>query len=153
MDGYLSKPIRAGKLHAALEAVLGASRRSGASEEAVLDWSEALRSVKGDQQLLREVAQALIEEFPGLMKTMQQALSDGDTDALGRAAHTLKGAVRYFGAGRAFDHAYRLERMARDGNLDNAEEALQILEQEMARFTPVLLDHMQAMAETDDTQT
>jgi HPt (histidine-containing phosphotransfer) domain-containing protein len=84
------------------------------------------------------MARAFLEEVPRLRTTMRQSLTRRDCAALRLAAHTLKGSAHYFGAHRAFELAFRLETLARDGNLAEAENALVALETEMVQMTPIV---------------
>jgi len=144
MDDYVAKPIRARQLFETIEAVLDtlgeSDTRSGptATGEDVVDWTEALNTVRGDGHLLRELAEVFLEESPGLMKAIREAVEAEDAAALRRSAHTLKGSVYYFGLSRARELALALEKMAQDGNLEKAEETLVALEGEMERLAPVL---------------
>ncbi len=149
MDEYLAKPIRSKRLFEAIEAVLGTSGQSDLGpdrrppEEEVLDWSEALHTVKEDRELLKVVVEAFLDESPRLVSAIRQALADADPAALRIAAHTLKGSMRCFGGTGAYEHAFRLEKMGQGGNLENAEAAFADLEAEMARLVPALLDYVQ----------
>jgi signal transduction histidine kinase/DNA-binding response OmpR family regulator len=150
MDEYVAKPIHAQQLFNVIETLLGGSAGLSApsevppSEESEFDWSGALDSVQGDRELLRSVAEAALCEVPDLIAKVRQAVAEKDPAALHVAAHTLKGSIRYFGASSAFDLAYELEQMGRQGNLDGAEETLAALEQEIERLVPVLRRHVHA---------
>jgi PAS domain S-box-containing protein len=149
MDAYVSKPIRAKLLLDTMESLVGSAAEPAAAEagpvpqgpspdNAVLDWSDALANVRGDKELLRSMARAFLEELPRLMTAMRQAVVCPDRAALRLAAHTLKGSTHYFGAHRAFELAFRLETVAREGNFAEAENALVALEAEMVQLTPVI---------------
>src|SRR5215510_8033930 len=62
-----------------------------AVNEEVLDLSEALQRVEGDQELLSEMTEIFLGEYPGMLAIVQQALSAHDAAALQHAAHALKG--------------------------------------------------------------
>ncbi|HYW81201.1 MAG TPA: response regulator, partial [Thermoguttaceae bacterium] len=156
MDQYMSKPIRAAVLFETIESLAGTSdpnADSGAetrSTDRVVDWAAAMRTVKGDRELLRDVVEAFLEETPRLMNSIRQAIADGNAEALRIAAHALKGAVRYLGAGRAYGLALDIERMAREGDLANAPATLGSLETQMAQIDPLLEDYMQGRIAIDD---
>jgi HPt (histidine-containing phosphotransfer) domain-containing protein len=67
----------------------------------------------------RELIEALVDVFGtdrvALLEEMRRALDDGDAAGLGRAAHTIKGALSVFGAEPSRARAERLERMGKDG--------------------------------------
>jgi CheY-like chemotaxis protein/HPt (histidine-containing phosphotransfer) domain-containing protein len=126
MDDYISQPIRADRLRSALQTALARTARPASGDgqppppEEEIDWDEAYRSVKGDAGLLKVVIEAALEECPRLMAEIQRAVAQEDAEALCFAAHKFKGALRYFGAARAFEIAFRLEQMGRNKNLAGA---------------------------------
>ena len=112
------------------------------ADDRLLDWNEALRTLKGDRELLKVVVETFLEESPRLLSTIRQALAGGDPSALRIAAHTLKGSMHYFGSTRAYERAFELEKMGQQGKLGDAAETLAALEAEMARLLPALLDYL-----------
>jgi len=159
MDGYLSKPIRSAELHQAIDEIAGIGKKSSSqtavrettaitSQPAPLDgqwdWSVALATVQGSEELLREILAAFLEETPRQLSSIERALAASDAALLRRAAHTIKGAVRYFGADRAFDLALRLETLAHNGELSQAAAAAEELQEELARITPLFQTRLDA---------
>jgi CheY-like chemotaxis protein len=143
MDGYVSKPIRARELIEAVEGQFSnmpplAESPAPELEESLIDPAAAMAAVAGDRELLREIIDVFRAESPGMLTEIRTAAVAGDAGRLRRAAHSLKGAVAHFGARRAFDSARRLESMARDGNLTDAEAVCEALEQEVVRLRPAL---------------
>lgn len=102
------------------------------------DLSAALERVGGDQELLKEIAELFIEDGPLLLKDVRAAVDAGDTTALQRSAHSLKGSVANFGADAAVEAALNLEKMGANGTLDGAPEALASLESEIQKLVAVL---------------
>jgi len=139
MDGYITKPIRAAELYQAL-----CSLSSCPSSENVpalgqtINWAEALERVGGDRQLLRELVRLFPGECQRLLGEARKALADGQTSKLRLAAHTLKGALGTLAATKAQTPAAQLETMARNGNLEGADEILVALEREVDRLLPDL---------------
>jgi CheY-like chemotaxis protein len=156
MDDYVAKPIRARHLFETIEAVLAASGRSDTPSDRasprpdVVDWTDALSTVKGDDHLLRELAEVFLDEAPKLVSAMREAIEGDDAGSLRRAAHTFKGSVHYFGARRARELALALEKMAQDGNLQKAEETFVALKGEMARLRPALVDYARGSERAGD---
>ena len=94
------------------------------SEQLVrLDYAVALERLGGDVELLQEVANLFLEEYPSLMSEIQAAVKSGNANGLERAAHSLKGSVANFGADSAFQAALVLENIGRSGDLTGAFEA------------------------------
>jgi CheY-like chemotaxis protein len=147
MDKYISKPIRAGEMFETVEGLVGSGvgKRGHPTAAAacvardIINWDAALNQMEGDVDLLKEIAEMFLEESPELLDRMRQATAQGDSNALERAAHTIKGSVGNFAAKSAFEAAQRLERIGRDGDLSEAAEAYQVLEREIERLKPALV--------------
>jgi PAS domain S-box-containing protein len=98
----------------------------------------ALESVGGDDDLLRQVTALYLEEIPQYVDTVKQALALKDTDAMRRAAHTLKGSAGNFGATQTRKLAARIEHLCRDGEFQRAEKLVPPLLDEVDRFQNAL---------------
>ena len=118
--------------------------------EAVFALDGALEQVGGDMEVLNDLIELFYVESPKLMTEIRTTLAAGDSVALRRAAHTLKGTAAVFAAKRTVTSALRLELMARAGELESAPEALQTLEADIkqltqalaTRFPPPKVDHL-----------
>ena len=156
MDRYVTKPIRAKQLYEVIEGIAGSSAQADVVTDTPLnegdefDLEKAMDAVRGDHDLLKVVVETVLEEAPRLLEAIREAIAHGDTAALRLTAHTLKGSIRYFGHGAAYRLAYRLEEIGREGQLQDAREALAALEGEMARLTPILLDYERQNGATGD---
>ena len=60
--------------------------------------------------------------------------TNGGRDKLRFTAHTLKGSVRYFGAGQVYEHAAQLEDMGRKGEFAGAGAIFAVLEGEFSDY-------------------
>jgi len=144
MNAYISKPIRAAELYKTIDDAVGSmiptvdSSTNGNPVTDDWDWSTALATVQGSEALLREIIEAFLEETPRQVDAIHKALAESDAATLRRAAHTIKGALRYFGAQKAFDLASQVETLAHDGALTPARGPIEGLEAELARITPRL---------------
>lgn len=97
----------------------------------VFDLAKALEVVDGDMELFREIADLFLVNLPDHIAQIQDGIARGDAKVVERAAHSLKGSVSNFGAKRAFETAYRLEVMGKEGRLAEAEKALSELERDL----------------------
>jgi HPt (histidine-containing phosphotransfer) domain-containing protein len=77
--------------------------------------------------LLASVVAAALEEWPGLVTQLHDALTRHDDTTVRRVVHTLKNAFRTLGATQAGELAERLETTERTGDLPPASVA-QLLE-------------------------
>ncbi len=98
----------------------------------------ALSRVGGDVELLKEIAQLFIEDYPKAMASIQHAADRGDAKALERTAHGLKGSVANFGAAAAVDAAKELESMGRAHRLAEVQQVIHTLELALAALRPEL---------------
>jgi HPt (histidine-containing phosphotransfer) domain-containing protein len=101
--------------------------RAARKPDSSVDWSGALEVTGGDHGLLDRIVEAAREEIPALLEAIDQAMAEGDTVSLARAAHTLRGSCRYFGAVELSRVAERLEQSARSESLEQAEECVEAL--------------------------
>lgn len=99
----------------------------------------------GDPELRRELAGMFVQNGPGQLAEIREAMSQGDGAALQAAAHTLKGSVGVFNDRAAYEAALRMEHIGRDADWPSAEDAWQVLDREVAR----LLNDAEAMAATE----
>lgn len=77
-----------------------------------IDWDQARHSVDGDADLLNVVATASTEEIPLLLKSLENALAQGDNIGFRRAVHTLKNGFGTLGAREAARLAAIMEQEA-----------------------------------------
>jgi len=135
MDGYVTKPLKAADLAAAIAQLRPAAP---ASETQVVtppaDIAAALQCVEGDQDLLVDLFEAFQQDYPKQLTELQDAIGTGDAERMTQVAHSLKGAVGYFGAQTVHTLAYRLETMGRQAELEGASSILQQLERELERL-------------------
>ena len=149
MDAYLAKPVRAAELLETIDRLVGPQEIPAAGELPLpmaddLDWSEALQAVGGDEELLRQVVSAILEETPRLLEAIRQAIQNRDLAALRLSAHTLKGSIRFFARSRAYATAFEMERLGQMGNLAGAEALLPALHSEISQLAPTLSAYLAA---------
>jgi PAS domain S-box-containing protein len=144
MDHYVTKPIDQKRLFEAIESFC---TKAAPPENPVMteentkldfDPNAVLKRVDGDRELLREVASLFFEDTPRLLSDIRNAISCGDSKALERSAHTLKGSIANFGVRAASEAAYGLEQMGRNGDFAHTQETLTRLEQQVALLGPAL---------------
>jgi PAS domain S-box-containing protein len=149
MTGYVSKPIRGRDLDEALAESLATGAAAGqgggpaGSPAGLIDWPAALESVGGDVDLLRAVARAFLTEAGDHQARLAAAVKSGDTAAVQRIAHLLKGVMCTFGAAAVRAPAERLEALGRQGDLAAAAECLPELLERLGAVTDVLTDFVQ----------
>jgi len=88
----------------------------------------------GDRSLLEEILQLFREDSPVLLDRLGVAISSRDAELLGSTAHTLKGAISNFAAGRAFELAQGLESIGTSGDFAAARTTHEKLVAELERL-------------------
>jgi len=149
MDAYVTKPVHVPELMKMIESVvLGGNSMNanvtteGSSVEAQLqqlDESLALSRVGGDVDLLKEVVELFLDDYPSTFENIKAAVASRNATALEHHAHSLKGSVSTFGANRAFEAAFTLEKQGRSGDLTGAQDGLLQLEQALEALRPELV--------------
>ena len=104
-----------------------------------LDEALALSRVGGDMDLLREVVELFLDDYPSALEKLRSAVSAHDPSGVEHQAHSLKGSVSTFGAQEAFEAALVLEKQGRSGDLTGAQDGLLQLEQALEALHPELV--------------
>ena len=156
MDGYTSKPINADELFAAIKDLAAGQSEPSPPAASVdgdpVDWDAALKVVRGDQRLLTMIVATALGEIPELLAAVRGAVTGGDPQALRRAAHTIKGSVRYFGANRMTELAARLEGLAEKENFHAARETLPALGDASDELIASLASHVASSNRFDQSR-
>ena len=128
MDDFLSKPISATDLWAAVERVA-----AGRPTVNLLDPRAVLAACGGDNDILARICQAFRSGLPGQLEAVQAALRAGKASQLREAAHRLSSMVGAFSA-VAGNVVSELEDRAADGQLEAARPLvgrLEVMTQEL----------------------
>jgi CheY-like chemotaxis protein len=136
MDGYVTKPMQAADLYAAIDSLATRSlpHDDQSTSGVPIDLNAALRTVEGDDGLLTELIATFQQDYPSHMTALREAFSQHNASQLERSAHSLKGAVVALGATTAYTLAAALETMGQDSRLDDAMVHIEELETELARI-------------------
>lgn len=113
-------------------------------DQEVVDFDRALSRVAGDEQMLRELAEIFLEQSPTWLEQIEDAISDDEPEGVFRAAHDIKGSTEVFCADPAVQAAKQLEKMGRQNDLDDADEALGALKAQLVWVRNALEDYLDA---------
>ncbi|MBU2547503.1 MAG: response regulator [Proteobacteria bacterium] len=148
-DDYLLKPVDLDDMARALGRIAAGDGRGSVdppdlppdeSSSSLLDQTTALRRVGGDMALRDELRKVFREDVPARMKALDGAISANDLKSASALAHTLKSYTGTIGATSSFRLAIELERMARDGRVDQVREL----------FTELVAQIEQVIAQIED---
>jgi PAS domain S-box-containing protein len=154
MDAFLIKPVKSDELIELVERLCDPAesgpepwhpKRQAARSKpaasgllAVFDFADALRQCLDDRQLLQDIVECLFKEAEPLVAQAKQALNAADADAMGRAAHRLKGTVSHLGAPAAMEALRAVEHMGFAGDLSSAAAAMSNLETQIKQLEQAL---------------
>jgi len=152
MDDYVSKPIEATALIAALHRTCGGARQNVAQDAVdtspaarppeagtVYNRAEALARAADDEELLAQIIDIFLEETPALLAQIGEALDGGDCDRAFRAAHTIKGSSSNLSAAPVTAAARAVELPARAGDAATALAAYPALQKAAAALIEALV--------------
>ena len=86
------------------------------------------------EELLEAQVKQFLEDIPGQLEEIRGALDHGDADTVWGKAHRLKGAAGNLSADQVAAAALHLERIGREGKMDEAPEAFTVLEDSVAQL-------------------
>jgi signal transduction histidine kinase/CheY-like chemotaxis protein len=143
MDWYIAKPIRPAELVEGIERLtrrpeLLPAKPPATSADECIDWDGAWANMEGDRSLFGELARLFLDDLPQQMQAIRQAVESAEAHGLERLAHRLKSSVGNFAAKPAFEAAFRLEKISRQGDFKKKLQALEALEFEIQRLQGAL---------------
>ena len=162
MDEYVSKPINAERVAAAMSNALRGARTSAIEEgkstrepetlhEIAAGWSmeQTLEKLGGDKNLLEDVIEIFLEEAPRHLASLRHGLDVKSAEEIERSAHSLKGELGYLSLTELSKGACDLEGMGRAGDIDGVAKLLPSFE--AAVFKLLMSIASGRVAESGDT--
>ena len=152
MDAYVSKPVQAEELFAAIDAMAGSrtpaarpaeparpeQRRGTPSPDqkqaGSVDRSALLAGFGGRGDLVKQVIDVFLTDAPVMLARLNEAARAANAADLAAAAHAIKGSAGLFAKGEAYDDARALELRARGGDVSAADRACQDIERSVSRL-------------------
>ena len=142
MDDYMTKPIRIAELRKLLEELTSNQTHPKSDSDLqettdmtidenpqkIIDWDVAAQAVNNDQDLLKIVAQTLIDAGPDMIHNVKQSIADNDPGRLRISAHALKGSVLFLGIDLIREPALELEHLGEAGAIPNDDRLLKRLD-------------------------
>jgi HPt (histidine-containing phosphotransfer) domain-containing protein len=103
-------------------------------EKAPMNFEQATNEFEGDKDFLMEVMTGFFDNVETQIETIDQAISDGDTEKVWQEAHSIKGGAANLAAEKLSQTAFDLETMGKAANLKASLEALGRLKIEYDRL-------------------
>ncbi len=154
MDAYVSKPFKAEELFATIAQLVGSGPTVPVVPELVeeelfelFDHREALQRVEGNLDLLQEMVDLFLDEFPAVKVAILEGLAEGDLELVANGSHQLRGNLLTFAAHRAADVARSVEVRAVAGDHNGTEEAWNQLHEMINQLGPALKSWFEGLSE------
>jgi len=103
---------------------------------------DLLERVENDRELLRNLLEIFLQDFPRYTCTLKEAVAKGEVQKVQAVSHTLKGMLSNLAMDRASALAAKLEELGRDGQRTGLEGVFRQLEQEVAGLLPEVEKYM-----------
>jgi HPt (histidine-containing phosphotransfer) domain-containing protein len=130
----MSKPIKSSELRALLQQ--WGPQRVQAPVDAGFNYSAGLKAV--DQEVVGIIAEPFLAEWPHDLGRLRVGVAAGDSKAILRVAHSLKGTLAMFGARPAHELAQQMEQQADRGLMAGMGAMVDSLEDEVNHLLVVL---------------
>jgi len=155
MDDYLAKPVSIAQLRSCIsrwlasaqsprsvEPDIPAEARKSQDSASVLDELvlAELREIMGDDYL--RLLQTYLDSAPQLIADAHSAIAGGDQKALLLSVHSLKSSSANVGANQLSQLARDTERLAREGDLEEAQHSLEAVDAAFRSAKALLLEHL-----------
>lgn len=102
----------------------------------------ALETTDGDEELLRDVIEAFLVEYPQRLAELEMAFTKQDWMTARRAAHTIKGTLRIFGDDQSKQKAVHLETLCQADSSTDWMPGLRSLEQSLRELDGQLREYL-----------
>ena len=108
----------------------------------VYDHAGSLARMGNDEALFRVMVGYLARDGRRWMQILKTAMESGDVPAVQQRAHSLKGLVSNFGAGRAFQAAAKTEDLARAKRVEDLPTSVDVLERALVELIDALAPYL-----------
>ncbi len=159
MDDFVGKPVQAAELATVMARVFQRAAQScadvrtpypvdsGKNETSVCDLAAALRRLDGDLSFLKQLGQLFLDTIPEQLQSLRTAVQDHNGSLIGDLAHSIKGSVRHFFAGSAYEFAQRLESISLSGDSVMIEHTYEQLLHQVGRLQTQLRNMLFSLPE------
>ena len=100
----------------------------------VLDVEELMEECEDDRQMLAKWVEIFERDCEDRSPKWEQAVAMGDATQILEQAHAVKGSVGTFFANAAFESAFQLETMGREGRLQDSQTCWATLQSQLTEL-------------------
>jgi CheY-like chemotaxis protein/HPt (histidine-containing phosphotransfer) domain-containing protein len=159
MNDYISKPVSPHALSEALKKWLPKKETTGdmvqnSDDSAprvsiadthlpVFDKVGLMTRLMDDKELAKMVIEGFLKDIPLQISALKGYLDAGDTEAVTKQAHTIKGASANVGGERLRNAAYQIEQTARNNDLKTLADQLAELEDQFGILSKAMAEELE----------
>ena len=107
----------------------------------LIDMDELAEIMDHDDDLVKECFEDFLQDSDAMLEKINQAIISQDSDKLLKAAHAIKGTLKYLAAHQTADIAWQLEKMGEDARIDQAAEAFRSLQEECTQIRSFMREY------------
>ncbi len=85
-------------------------------------------------EMIHEIINIYLDEYKFKVESMEKSIEIGDSESLGKVAHSLKGSTSVFYEDKVTELSRTLEHCGKNNNIENAKIAINTLKTEIERF-------------------
>ncbi len=104
------------------------------SDPLIFDYQAAMVRVENDTELLKELVDIFKSEYKINLSNIRDAINQFNNKTINQTAHSMKGALGNLGAMTSYHLAQKLEKIAEDKTLKDANSYLILFESEIEKF-------------------
>ena len=108
------------------------------TDYALFDKAELLDRVGDDEELVDDLIELYLEDYPSKIEDIKNNLSSGDGAAVSAAAHGIKGSSANLSFNSVAEFAKQIEFAGKENNLDEAAARFIDLEAEIVKLLAVI---------------
>ena len=105
--------------------------------DSILDLATAMTNMDGDAELLKEIMEIFLETAEEQLQSIDNLILMGDTGQVATQAHGMKGGASNFCANKFVASSLELEKLAKTGSLEGAQDLLVRMREDFTEFKDV----------------
>lgn len=138
MDDYIAKPINGKELIEKIESAIIKSEEknpnASSTPDVTIDREKMLNHFDGDIDLLQTIYQEFLNDYPGVIKSIEASINAQDSCCLRDSVHTLLGTISIFASVQAYNTTKELGVMAKKNDFNSAKNIYERLKVEIEQL-------------------
>ena len=138
MDAFISKPFKWNEIFDIIFQYSGKEANQNTTPTGSVNIKGLLEALGNKTDVLANISRYFIDNYPGELSKLQDAISEKDYDETCKIAHKMKSEIGNFGAEKAVKLAAEIEYSGKQQYFDNIQELIEQFEQELDEMRKIL---------------